>query len=99
MAGQAGITYTQAQFNELIGGVAGDLSRVMAAIETVFAYIDPLTGAALDALYSYDVGEGDAIRGAYIDLNQLRTIYEGTANLAVAKDFRAWAKQLGGIPI
>lgn len=97
MAGDAGLVYTQAEFNELIGGIARDVNVVMNRIKDVKIYLDQHTAGALDTLYSYTAGEGAEIKSAYADLDELRTVYEGLATLAVAKDFRTFAKRLYGL--
>lgn len=45
----------------------------------------------------YVQGEVNILRSATGDMDELRRIYEGLANLAVAKDFRTFAKLLTGV--
>lgn len=97
MPGQAGINYTQDEFNERIGGVARDLNVVMDKIGEIQVYLAQFTAGDIDTMFTYTAGEGNDAKTAYTELDQLRTIYEGTANLAVAKDFRTFAKRLYGL--
>jgi len=92
----AGIEYTQDEFNERIGGLARDLNVVLNRIGEVRAYLDTMTAGEVEALYGYESGEGSVIKSAYADLDELRTVYEGSAAVANAKDFRTFAKRLYG---
>lgn len=45
----------------------------------------------------YSAGEVATLRSAVADMDELRRVYEGLATVAVAKDFRAFAKLLTGV--
>lgn len=57
--------------------------------------LDTLTDADLIML-GYTAGEVALLRSAVGDLDQLRDLWDGGATLAVAKDFRVFAKRLLG---
>lgn len=97
MAGTVGLSLTQSDFNERVGGIARDLNEIMGRIEDLKTYLDQYTDAELDTMYGFDSGQGTVLKSAYGDLDQLRSIYKGGAGLANAKDFRAFAKRLYGV--
>lgn len=59
-------------------------------------WLDTKVDADLVAL-GYTQGEVNILRSATADMDELRRIYEGLANLASAKDFRTFAKLLTGV--
>ena len=91
-----GFTKTKADIDARAGSVALDIRGVFDRIQTLKTTLDTLTDPQLVAL-GYVQAEVDTLRSAMGDLDQLRTIYQGTANLASAKDFRTFAKLLTGV--
>lgn len=81
-----------------VGSVAQKLNVVMRDIASTKRFIDAYQDTDFTAL-GYTPGDIANIRSAYGDLDQLRTIYEGAANLAAAKDFRTFAQRLYGTGI
>jgi hypothetical protein len=63
---------------------------------TVKAWLDTQSDAQLLALGLVQ-GDINVLRSAMGDLVQLQTIFMGTVNLATAKDFRTFSKQLTGL--
>lgn len=94
-----GFTVTKADLDARGGAIALDLRSVLYRVQIYKQTLDTLTVANLQALgYATSPTDETAIlKSAFADLDQLRTIYEGTANLTVAKDFRIFAKLLTGV--
>jgi hypothetical protein len=78
------------------GSIAVRLRDVFQEIQYTQAWIAGQTDQQLIAL-GYVQAEVDTLRSAMSDLDQLRTIFIGSANLATAKDFRTFAKRLCGL--
>lgn len=76
---------------------AGDLFKTVDStflrVQQFKTFLDTIADATLISAYGYVQADIDVLRSALTDIEQLRTIYQGTVNLAVAKDFRAFAKQ------
>jgi len=98
-----GFTKNKADIDNKAGAIALDLRNLMDRIEVFKTTLDTLTDVELLALPGTNGGaswvqaEVDRLRSAAGDWNQLRTIYEGTVNLSVAKDFRTFSKTLTGM--
>lgn len=78
--------------NSRLAGISIGLDRSLLQIQQFKVWLDSLSDATLIATYGYVQGDLDIIRSAVADLDQLRTIYQGSVNLAVAKDFRTFDK-------
>jgi hypothetical protein len=91
-----GFAAAKADYDQRAGGLAMALRDDLARIAAFKAHLDTRTDANLIAL-GFTQGEVDTLRSAFGDLDQLRTIYEGSVNLSVAKDFRSFAKLLTGV--
>jgi hypothetical protein len=60
--------------------------------------LDTLSNADLQGLgYLVSPDEAAILKSSFSDFDQLRTIFAGTANLSVAKDFMAFGKLLTGV--
>ena len=93
-----GFTVTKADLDARAGSIALDLRSVLDRVRIYKQTLDTLSVANLQALgYAVSPDEASILKSAFSDLDQLRTIYEGTANLTVAKDFRTFAKLLTGV--
>ena len=77
------------------GQLALQLRDTLRQIQLFEAYLVATPDATLITA-GYIQAEVNTLKSAYSDLDQLRTIYEGGANLSVAKDFRTFAKLLVG---
>lgn len=83
----------KASINATAGVLAKDVDRVFTRVQQWKAWFDTQVDATLISQYGYVQADIDILRSAAAELEQLRTIYQGTVNLAVAKDFRAFSKQ------
>ena len=80
------------------GTLAVQLRDAFLGVQRFQAFLVATPDATLTAApYNYTAGEVASMKSAYSDLDQLRTIYEGTATLGSVKDFRTFAKQLTGV--
>lgn len=89
-----GIVQTKADVDYRVGIVAMRVAGWFALVKDTKAWLDQFTAQNLVDNFGYTLAEANLIKSAFSDLDQLRTIYEGSANLASVKDFRAFAKQL-----
>jgi hypothetical protein len=83
-----------AQMNGIIQALDGAFSQVQAleAFLTAHPDADFTAAAGGPGPTGYAAGDVTNFKSAFSDLDQLRTIYQGSANLLVAKDFRTFAK-------
>lgn len=79
--------------NSRVGGMLQGVDAAFLRIQQLKLFLDGISDANLISLYGYVQGDVDILRSALGDIEQLRAIYQGTATLAVAKDFRTFAKQ------
>ena len=77
------------------GQMALTLRNNFGAIRNFKLWLDTRTDQDLINL-GYTAGEVSTLKSAFSDMDQLRTIWEGAAALAGAKDFRTFAKLLTG---
>jgi hypothetical protein len=91
-----GFAALKPDYDQRSGGLAMAVRDALDNVRKFKAHLDTKTDQSLINL-GYVQAEVDLMRSAFVDLDQLRTIYEGTANLSVAKDFRAFAKQITGV--
>lgn len=88
---------SKAQIDALAGSLPMTLENWIVQVERFQAFLAATLDATLTASpYSYTAGEVAILKSAYNDFTQLIAIYRGTQNLAVAKDFRTFSKQLIG---
>lgn len=92
----AGRQLTKDTINADAGSIARSVFAGLNAVVQFKTWLDSITDANLIAVYGFLQADVDDLRSGFSDLNQLSTIFNGTANLAVAKDFRAFAKRLNG---
>jgi hypothetical protein len=78
------------------GQLALQLRDTLRQVSLFKAWLDSQTDAALTAL-GYNSTDIAQLRSSYVDLDKLRTIYEGTATQATTYDFRTFAKLLTGV--
>ena len=90
-------TLGKPQFDALMNAVIQNLDGALGQVQQIQAFL----AAHLDADFTAVTGSGPTgyasgdiatVKSAFSDLDQLRTIYQGSANLSVAKDFRTFAK-------
>lgn len=78
------------------GQLALTLRDTFRSIQLFKAWLDTKTDQNLLDL-GYNQGEVNTLRSAMADLDQLRTVYEGTATRTPAYDYRTFAKLLVGV--
>jgi hypothetical protein len=76
------------------GSLLQQLDGTFARLQQFKAFLDTIPDATLIALYGYVQADINDLRSALTDAEQLRTIYQGTATLASAKDFRTFASRV-----
>lgn len=90
-----GLTKNKADLDQRAASCALDLRGVMDRIRIFKSVMDTLTDTDITNL-GYTSTEKDQLRSAFVDLDKLRTIYEGTATQGTTYDFRTFAKLLTG---
>jgi hypothetical protein len=91
-----GITLTKQSIDATSGSVAVAVDTALTRVRQFKYFLDGTVDADLVAL-GYTAAEVATLRSAYTDLDQLATVYQGGALLAVAKDFRVFARRLMGM--
>lgn len=82
------------QIYDTAAALAKRLDAVLQETADYKAWLDSVTDATLLAApFNCVQGDLDILRSGCSDLNQLRTIYQGSVNLLLAKDFRTFSKQ------
>lgn len=92
----AGYIVTADNVNNRAGSVAALVRDALEEAAAFKAWLDTKPDADLVTLGMLQA-DVTTVKSAMGDLNQLQTIYLGTANLSVAKDFRTFAKLLVGL--
>jgi hypothetical protein len=88
---------SKAQIDALAGSLPMTLEDWIVRVERFQAFLAATLDATLTAApYNYTAGEVAILKSAFTDFTQLIAIYRGSQNLASAKDFRAFSKQLIG---
>ncbi len=92
-----GLSTNKADLDNRAASIALTLRTVMDQIKVYKTKLDTLTNADLQSLgYSVSPDEASILKSAFTDLDQLRTVYEGTGTRTPAYDYRTFAKQLTG---
>lgn len=92
-----GLQPTKANIDNTSGSIVLSLEDLFARVDRFQTFLLATPDATLtSAPYSYTAGEVATLKSAFTDLAQLAAIYRNQQNLATAKDFRAFAKQLIG---
>lgn len=98
-----GLPVGKSDLDFAVGRAAQAVANAFVQVKALKAYLDTKTTADLQGLeraagaVAYTDTEVAAMKSAVNDLDQLRTIYEGAAPLPVAKDFRAFVRQVIGV--
>lgn len=90
-----GASISQAEINASAGQIARQVFAALDKVEQFKAFLDTKTDPDLVAL-GFVQADVNVLRSAIGDLEQLSNIFLGQVNLASAKDFRTFAKQLIG---
>jgi len=91
-----GLTKGKADIDQRAALCALTLRDTFDKIKAFKAYLDTVTVADLEAL-TYTTTEANQLKSAFTDLDQLRTVYEGTGTRTPAYDYRTFAKLLTGV--
>lgn len=91
-----GILVTKGEIDTITGNLARTFQRSFRDVETMKTFLNITTDQELIAL-GYTAGEVTIIKGSINDLFQLKSIWEGTSNLTVAKNFTSPLRQLWGL--
>ena len=91
-----GLAVTKAEIDGRAGDCARSFQRSFQQVETLKKYLDATPDADLITL-GYTQAEVTNLKTAVNELNQLMTIWHGTANLAVAKDFKVFISRIWGL--
>jgi len=86
---------TRADVDSRAGTIAQRLNTVMEDVADFKYFLDGADAAQMAAL-GYTPEEASILVSAYGDLDQLRTVYQGAAEVTPAKDFRTFARRLWG---
>lgn len=93
-----GVVVTRESLDATLGDIALRTNETFRRVSQMQEWLAAQTDAVLIAApFGYTAGEVAIIKSAFSDLDQLRTIYEGAAALAAAKDFRTFARQVWGL--
>lgn len=93
----AGIIITGNEINTQSGQITRSLFTAFDQIKKFQVWLAATPDATLLAVpYNMTQADINSIKSSFTDLNQLATIFDGTASLAVAKDFRTFSKTLIG---
>lgn len=81
------------QMNSIIQNLDGVMGEIQAMEAFFTAHPDTdFTAVTGPGPVGYAAGDVTNFKSAFSDLDQLRTIYQGSATLGTAKDFRTFAK-------
>lgn len=100
-AGNTG-SLSKTQFDSLCGSIASNMDAVMNQVQALQTFFAANADANFTAASGgpgptgYTSGDIAILKSAFSDLDQLRTIYQGSATLGSVKDFRAFIKQIWG---
>jgi hypothetical protein len=91
-----GLTPVKAEVDSMAGVIARELQAVMSRIEKFKFFLDSKTVEDLESM-GYTTTEANTLKSAYADAAQLAALFEGSGTLGVAKDFRAFLRQVWGL--
>jgi hypothetical protein len=91
-----GRAVTREELNNVAGAIGTSLWAVMDNITKAKNVVDDYTEAQLVSVFNFSAQDAADFKAAYADMGQLVEIFRGTANLAVAKNFRPTTRRLLG---
>jgi len=86
---------TKQTIDVTIGDAAQALNIAFDNVESAKIFLDTAQDADLEAL-GYSPEDVATIRSAMADLDELRTVYHGQADVTPAKDFTVFARRVWG---
>jgi hypothetical protein len=95
MAAGLNANLTKQTIDETIGRAAQDLNIAFGNVGAAKVFLDTAQDADLEAI-GYTANDVATLRSAMADLEQLRTVYHGLAEVSPAKDFTAFARRVWG---
>ena len=91
-----GLAITKQEIDTRSGDTARAFQRAFKDVLTLQSFLEQTPNADLVAL-GYTDQEVATLKGAYVDLTQLSTIWAGENNQAQPYDFRTFVRQLWGV--
>jgi hypothetical protein len=91
-----GLAVTKAEIDSRAGDCARSFQRVFLQVSLLKLYLDATPDSDLITM-GYTQTEVTNLKTAVNDLNQFSTIWNGTANLSVAKDFKVFVSRIWGL--
>ncbi len=91
-----GLPVTKLEIDNRAGDFARAFQRAFIQVGVMKAYLDATPDADLIAL-GYIQAEVTNLKTAVNELTQLSTIWNGVANLSVAKDFKVFVSRIWGV--
>jgi len=91
-----GLAVTKNEIDSRAGDIARGFQRHFKDVITIKAYLDATPDADLITM-GYTQTEVTNLKTAVNEMNQLQTIFNGAANLAVAKDFKVFISRIWGL--
>lgn len=83
--------------DSIVGELAQSINRNFRRAQQLKTELDAFNDTQLQNGLGYTAGEVTQLRAFTADLVQLNSIYTGSANLSVAKDFRTTCRPMWGI--
>ncbi len=93
-----GTTITKKELDAAITAIGTDIHLAMNRAAEFKYYLDGVLDEDLTTL-TYSAGDIANLRTAVADINQMSTIFNGAASLAVAKDFRTFLRRVWGFGV
>jgi hypothetical protein len=93
-----GATVTQVEVNQAAAAIGRQAFSLFQTIKEFTAYLAGTPDVTLTAM-GFSVGEVAQLKSGMTDLDQLRTVFEGTATRTPAYDYRTFSKLFLGIGI
>lgn len=91
-----GLVVTKVEIDSRAGDLARSFQRAFLHIPILKSYLDATPDSDLIAM-GYTQTEVTNLKTAINELNQLMTIWNGTVNLTVAKDFKVFVSRIWGL--
>lgn len=80
-----------------LGELASALNQALENVQHGVNFLAANDDARLLALYGISGGDAALLRSAFVDMNQLRAVYEGETTVLAEKNFRTFIGQIYGL--